>query len=251
MTSYILYHRPSSCSEDDFFSFIKEINDGIRENLDHYDIEEKVLSRLRICINERLNHQKFYKITKITKIIQSHLNIIKAYYDFYIKLQRYFPILLILLSEKLVSIEQLDYKGYYNHTVWLFIQGTYIPFTDISKNPKYLIHLDFEDDFDTDYNLKILNKYVTNWLNYPQWINNNYVSEFEKILKESESFNFRSFRKSKRKSVRKSKSKRKSKSIRKRKSVRKNKSIRKNKKKRKSKSVRKSIRKSVRKSKRN
>ena len=232
MASHISYHEEDSCGKDDLLGFIKEIQDGIDNNKDAFDIEEDVLRRLTRCINDRFEYQNFFtKKTKISKITQDHINIIKVYYDFYVKLQRYFPIILILLTDKLVSIIQADYydrhNNSYNHTLWLSFnkQKEMIPFTQVSEDPSYLLKLDFSEDFESDYNQSILNKYVPDWTRYNIWMNNPYVKDFEDILKEREQDSLH-FRKSKRKSKksRKSRKTRKTKSKRKsRKSKRKSK----------------------------
>lgn len=249
MESYLSYHKANSCGKDDLIGFVKEIQDGIDNNKDEFDIEQDVISRLITCINDRFEYQKYFstKKSKKSKIIQDHINIIKVYYDFYVKLQRYFPILLILLSDKIVSIIQADYydknNNSYNHTLWLSFnkEKEMIPFTQISEDPSYLLKLDFSQDFDSDHNQSILDKYVPDWTQYHIWMNSPYVKNFEDILREKEqdSLHFRNIRKRrkstkrkiiKRKSNKRRKSKtniRKSKS-RKRKSKRKSRKNKKN-----------------------
>ena len=223
MASHISYHKADSCGEDDLLGFIKEIQDGIDNNKDAFDIEQDVLSRLIRCINDRFEFQdKKSKTTlklnkqkkKTSKIIQDHINIIKVYYDFFVKLQRYFPILILLLSDKLVSIVQYDYYdksiNSYNHTLWLLFnkENEIIPFTQISVDPSYLLDLNFSEDFDSKHNESILNKYIPDWTQYKPWINNPDVKLFEKYKLEEQDILLR-FRKSKRKISKRKISKRK------------------------------------------
>ena len=90
MSSFV-YKRNKSCGIG-LQSFIDELNTGITEDtmIQPTDIKNRILKRLKTCINDRLIEQDSFVKGKINQNVIDHLNIIKVYYDLYSKLKSYF-----------------------------------------------------------------------------------------------------------------------------------------------------------------
>lgn len=167
------YKRINSCGNG-LQTFIDQLNSLNFLNLTEDDIKKNILNRMKTCINDRLHEQQ--KFVNKDKSYQDHLNIIKIYYDFYVKIEKYFTLLNILISSGEAKIIKQEANGSFNHSVALELKKEFIQFTDISQDTSYLSNLDFTKKFDFDHNLKLLNQ------NIPDWLENDKIKFFIKYI---------------------------------------------------------------------
>lgn len=175
------YKREKSCSRNGIQSFIDQLNTGLRsQNIDLKDLKKSILDRLKLCINDRLYEQQFF-INNIpdydVKNVQDHLNIIKVYYDFYVKLEKYFFLLNVLITSDEARIIKQENKGNFNHSIGLELKSKdVIQFTDVLQDTSYLNDLDFSKNFHVSQNENLLNQ------NIPDWLENDKIKFFVKYI---------------------------------------------------------------------
>lgn len=159
------YKREKSCSPLGLQSFIDQITNGIIDaELELEMLKHNVLRRLKLCINDRLYEQQFIENSKTNKKnIRDHLNIIKAYYDFYIKLDKYFLLVFFLIYTKEAELYKIPNKNFKHSVAFIFKNGDILPFTDIFQDTSYLFDLDFSKNFCTSYNTALLNQNTYDW----------------------------------------------------------------------------------------
>lgn len=163
------YKKNNSCSKNGIQSFIDQLNSK------EVNLKQNILYRLKTCINDRLYEQQFF--TNKDKSFQDHLNIIKVYYDFYLKLEKYFFLLNILITSGEAKIIKQENKGSFNHSIGLELKNKeVIQFTDILQDTSYLINLDFSKNFNFDQNQILLNQ------NVPDWLENDNIKYFIKYI---------------------------------------------------------------------
>lgn len=163
------YKRDKSCSKNGIQSFIDQINSN------SINLKKNILDRLKTCINDRIYEQQFF--VNNDKTYQDHLNIIKVYYDFYVKLEKYFFLLNILIGVKEAKIIKQQNKGNFNHSICLELKnGEIIQFTDILQDTSHLTKLDFSKNFDSEQNKILLNQ------NIPDWLENDNIKFFIKYV---------------------------------------------------------------------
>jgi len=122
------------------------------------------MRRLSICINDRLYEQRNFAGRSFD--IKNHLNIIKVYYDFYVKLDQYFSVLSDLYFTGEARIKKFTNQGNFTNSVFLeFENGDLLPFTDIDQDTNYLYNLDVTRNFMTRHNNRILNMNTVDWSN--------------------------------------------------------------------------------------
>ena len=157
------YKRDVSCSVRGIQSFIDEFND-ITSTDDPENYKETLMRRLAICINDRLYEQRNF--TGRSFDIKNHLNIIKVYYDFYVKLDQYFSVLSDLYFTGEARIKKFTNQGNFTNSVFLeFENGDLLPFTYVDQDTNYLYNLDVTRNFMTRHNNRILNMNTVDWSN--------------------------------------------------------------------------------------
>jgi hypothetical protein len=191
------YKREKSCSPNGLQSFIDEFTEGVLNRINFDILRDNLLRRLKICINDRLYEQQFYLIDNIDDPnYKNHLNIIKSYYDFYLKLKKYFMILVSLVYSGEGRLEKLEYHNNFNHSVILVLKNSdneisdILPFTDTSQDTSYLHNLDFSKNICTSYNQSLLNTNITDWSD------NDIIIQLEEVIKELKQTKYK-FKKSK------------------------------------------------------
>jgi hypothetical protein len=158
------YKRNKSCSQLGIKSFIDELTDGIvNGEIPLENLKFNVLKRLRLCINDRLYEQQYIHESEDEKNVQDHLNIIKAYYDFYIKIDQYFLLIVFLIYSGEAQLKKIRHKNFKHSVALEFKNGEILPFTDLSQDTSYLSELDFSKNLCTSYNSSILNQYLFDW----------------------------------------------------------------------------------------
>lgn len=177
------YKREKSCGRNGIQSFIDQLNIGLRsQNIDFSNLKKSILDRLKLCINDRLYEQQFFidpdsDSDSDVKNVQDHLNIIKVYYDFYVKLEKYFFLLNILISSSEARIIKQEKKGNFNHSIGLELKSKeVIQFTDLLQDTSYLNDLDFSKNFHVYQNENLLHK------NIPDWLENDKIKFFIKYI---------------------------------------------------------------------
>jgi hypothetical protein len=158
------YKRNKSCSQLGIKSFIDELTDGILNGeIPLENLKFNILRRLQLCINDRLYEQQYIHDSENNKNVQDHLNIIKAYYDFYIKINQYFLLIVFLIYSGETHLKKIHHKNFKHSVALEFKNGEILPFTDLSQDTSYLSDLDFSKNLCTSYNSSILNQYLSNW----------------------------------------------------------------------------------------
>jgi hypothetical protein len=172
------YKREKSCSRNGIQSFIDQLNMGVKsQNIELKDLKKNILDRLKLCINDRLYEQQFFIDNNHDDYIQDHLNIIKVYYDFYVKLEKYFFLLNILITSDEVRIIKQENKGNFNHSIALELKNKdIVQFTDVLQDTSYLNDLDFSKNFHVSQNENLLNQ------NIPDWLENDKIYFFIKYI---------------------------------------------------------------------
>jgi methyl-accepting chemotaxis protein len=169
------YKRQKSCSPEGINSFIKEIMNNL-DKINTTNFRHNFLKRLQLCINDRLYEQQ--KIMSNDRFTIDHLNIIKIYYDFFVKIRDYFSEISMILKMGEGKIIKIKNVGNFNHAVFIeFDDGDLLPFTDIYQDTTYLINLDFSKNIIVPHNKKILD---TNTID---WSQNDKIKEYTNALK--------------------------------------------------------------------
>lgn len=167
------YKDENSCSQFGLKSFIDElvfISNSEPEYVD--ELRENLIKRLKICIMDRLYDQQYFVKEEETQHIKNHYNIIKVYFDLYMKLNDYFDVIYVLLLSKTARIKKLKNQGNFTNALFLEIdtekgKKELIPFTDINQDTSYLYNLDLGKTKMSKYNISILKQNIVDWNKFP------------------------------------------------------------------------------------
>jgi hypothetical protein len=173
------YKGKDSCSNFGLQSFIDEFVLICKSDSDDIkDMKDRLIGRLKVCIMDRLYDQKYF--SGDDEHIKNHFNIIKVYYDLYIKLKKYFDVLYVFILSGKGKIIKLKNTGNFTNSLFLEIinkddsKKEFLPFTDINQDLSYLYKLEVGKEEMTKYNREILNKNITDWSTHPDIIKISY-----------------------------------------------------------------------------
>jgi len=182
------YKEENSCSKFGLKSFIDElflICNSDTEKVD--EMKKKLIERLQICIIDRLYDQQYFSKQSDSEHIKNHYNIIKVYFDLFVKLTEYFEVIYVLILSEKGVIKKLKNQSNFTNALFLEIDMSnenrenkkeIIPFTDINQDTSYLYNLDLGKLKMSKYNISILKKNEVDWNKIP--IINGILQEIKK-----------------------------------------------------------------------
>jgi hypothetical protein len=182
------YKNEKSCSQFGIQSFIDELVSICNSDFEKVDeMKKKLIERLQVCIIDRLYDQQYFANKEDSDHIKNHYNIIKVYFDLFVKLTEYFDVIYVLILSGKGVIKKLKNKGNFTNALFLEIDMSsdkeknrkeIIPFTDVNQDTSYLYNLDLGKLKMSKYNISILKENEVDWNKIP--IINNILQEIKK-----------------------------------------------------------------------